>query len=197
MNNKHLFLLLFSLIWLFTMSACTRYHPGQIPLRQIPTFPIRGADLYPQQQNKNGLIIAVDDYFDPEKSNQIFDINFADKNILILEIIISNRSNDVYAIKNEEVFLMYDGHVIYPISALKLEVPKKKAGYFQFLELKDLIINPGENKNGFLYFQISRKKEQSYFSPVWSNDYKLRLGATKMNEEDNNRLIYTIVLQNL
>ncbi len=197
MNNKHIFLLLFSLIWLFTMSACTGYQPGQIPLRQIPTFPIRGADLYPQQQNKNGLIIAVDDYFDPEKSNQIFDINFADKNILILEIIISNRSNDVYAIKNEEVFLMNDGQVIYPISALKLELPKNKAGYFQFLELKDLVINPGENKNGFLYFQISRKKEQSYFSAVWSSDYKLRLGATKMNEEDNNRLIYTIVLQNL
>lgn len=180
------------------MSACTSYQLGQIPLRQIPTFPIRGADLYPQQQNKNGLIIAVDDYFDPDKSNQIFDINFADKNILILEIIISNRTNDVYAIKNEEVFLMNDKRVIYPISALKLELPKKKAGYFQFLELKDLVINPGENKNGFLYFRISRKEEQSYFSSVWlSSDYKLRLGATKMNKESDNRLIYTIILQNL
>lgn len=197
MNNKYLFLLLFSLTWLFTMSACTRYHPGQIPLRQIPTFPIRGADLYPQQQNKNGLIIAVDDYFDPEKSNQIFDINFVDKNILILEIIISNRSKDVYAIKNEEVFLMNDGKVIYPIAALKLELPEKKAGYFQFLELKDLVIDPGENKNGLLFFQISQKEKKSYFAPIWSSDYKLRLGATKMNKEGDNRLIYTIVLQNL
>jgi len=197
MNNKHIFLLIFSFIWIFTMTACTRYQPGPFQFRQIPAFPIRGADLYPQQQNKNGLIIAVDDYFDPDKSNQIFDINFADKNILILEIIISNRTNDVYAIKNEEVFLMHDKQVIYPISALKLELPKKKAGYFQFLELKDLVINPGENKNGFLYFQISREEEQSYFSTAWISNYKLRLGATKMNKEDNNRLIYTIILQNL
>ena len=200
MNNKHIFLLLFSLLWLFTMSACTHYQlqPGQIPMRQIPIFPTRGADLYPQQQNKNGLIIAADDYFDPQKSKQIFDINFADKNILMLEIIISNRSNDVYTIKNEEVFLMNDGQVIYPVSALKLELPKKKAGYFQFLELKDLVINPGENKNGFLYFQIPRGKEQSHFSPLWSSmDYKLRLGATKKNEGGDERLIYTIILQNL
>ena len=195
MNKKYIFLL-YSAIWLFTIGACSRHQFGHIPFGQIPSLPIRGADLYPQQQNKNGLIIAVDDYFDPVKSNQIFDINLADKNILILEIIVTNRSNDVYTIQSKEVFLINNEHVIYPLSISKLELPEKKSGYFQFLELKDLVINPGENKNGFLYFQISRRTEQTQFSAIWPSDFKLRLGATKMNEDDDNRLIYTIILHN-
>ena len=121
--------------------------------------------------------------------------------VSLREVIISNTSQDVYSVRSEEVFLINDGQVIYPISGSRLDLPEDIKGYFQFLGLKDLVINPGESKHGFLYFRFPRGEESFPASAIWSTDYKLRLGARKISkdtgtEEDRNRLVYTIILRN-
>ena len=191
MERNKLFLFNFLFLFLFISASCSRYQ-----MKQIPYLPTRGADLYPQQENKGGLIIAVDDYFDTEKSYQVFGIDFTERDILVLEVIVSNRSNSVYSIKGHEIFLVDEGKVIYPLPLSKLEIsPKNLGGYFQFLEFQDIIINPGESKHGFLYFKMPREREET-FSFLWTKDFTLRLGASKVSGDTELRLIYTIILRN-
>ena len=191
MERNKLFLFNFLFLFLFISASCSRYQ-----MKQIPYLPTRGADLYPQQENKGGLIIAVDDYFDTEKSYQVFGIDFTERDILVLEVIVSNRSNSVYSIKGHEIFLVDEGKVIYPLPLSKLEIsPKNLGGYFQFLEFQDIIINPGESKHGFLYFKMPREREET-FSFLWTKDFTLRLGASNVSGDTELRLIYTIILRN-
>lgn len=196
MKIKRLILLISLIILCLIISqACTHNQ-----MAQIPSPPVRGADLYPQQQNKDDLIVAVDDYFDDEKSMEIFGVDLTKKNILALEVIISNRSNEVYSFRNDEIFLIQDGKITYPLPLTKLDFTKEMDGYYQFLGLQDILINPGDTKHGFIYFYLGEKNgrdDDKHFSIFWPTDYKLRLGITKISGQEQARLIYTLFLRNL
>jgi hypothetical protein len=192
MKKIELFPTIFFLAGFLAIAGCTHY-----PLR-IPSLPLRGADLYPGEQHKNGLIVAADDYFDEDKSNQTFGLNFSKENILVVEVIISNRSNTTYMVQSNEVLLLKGERVMYPLLALEVSSDKQINEYLNMIELRDMVINPGETGHGFLYFRLPEeleKKGHAFFSAVWPHDeYRLRVGATQY--EDKSRLIYTVYLRN-
>lgn len=194
MKKIYLFPIIFLFAELLFVVGCTRYQV------RIPALPLRGADLYPQEQNKNGLIVAADDYYDEDKSMQAFGVSFAERNILVLEVIISNRSNDSYEIKSNEVLLLKGNQIIYPLMAAEVSSDEQIREYLNVVELKDMVINPGETGHGLLYFRLpeirEEKKEHFSFASIWPQyDYKLRLGVTQIGGDS--RLIYTIFLRNL
>jgi hypothetical protein len=194
MKKIYLFPIILLFASLLFLAGCTRYQT------RIPALPLRGADLYPREQNKNGLIVAADDYYDEDKSMKSFGVNFAEKNILVLEIIISNKSDDSYEIKSNEVLLLKGNQIIYPLMAAEVSSDEQIREYLNVVEFKDMVINPGETGHGLIYFRLpeipEEKKEHSFFSSFWPQyDYKLRLGATQLGGDS--RLIYTIYLRNL
>ncbi|MEW6382002.1 MAG: hypothetical protein AB1611_20695 [bacterium] len=183
---------MFFLIGIFTAAGCAHRQ------FRIPPLPSRGADLYPQGQNKKGLIIAVDDYFDKDKSCQAFGLDFTERNILVLEVIISNRSSKTYQIQSSEVLLLKADQIIYPLLASEAWPEKYIDEYLNAVELKSMVINPGETKHGLLYFRMPEepeKPERSRFSTLWPYNYSLRIAATQV--EGGDRLIYVIYLKNL
>lgn len=192
MKKIHLFLKIFFLIGIFIAAGCAHRQ------FRIPPLPSRGADLYPQGQNKNGLIVAVDDYFDEDKSYQTFGLDFTERNILVLEVIISNRSNRIYQIQSSEVLLLRADQIIYPLLASEAWPERYINEYLNTVELKSMVINPGETKHGLLYFRLPQepeKPEHSRFSTLWPYNYSLRMAATQV--EGGDRLIYAIYLKNL
>jgi len=185
--RKILFSIVF-LAWLLFASGCSH------PRLRIPS--LRGADLYPQGQNRNGLFVAADDYFDEDKSRQTFGIDFARENILVVEIIISNRSNETYTVQSNEVLLLKGDRVIYPLLPSEVSLDEQINEYLNMLELRDIVINPGGTSHGFLYFRLPKEPEDEGDSSHWPQDgYRLRVGATQLG--DNSRLIYTVYLRNL
>jgi len=188
-----LFSTIFFLVCLLSAAGCSR---SQL---RIPSLPLRGADLYPQEQNKNGLIVAADDYFDEDKSRQSFGVNFAKENILVVEVIVSNRSNETYMVQSNEVLLLKGDRIIYPLLALEVSSDEQINEYLNMVELRDIVINPGETGHGFLYFRLPEEPEEkrdAYSSSQWPHDdYRLRVGATQI--EGSSRLIYTVYLRNL
>jgi len=196
MKKVNLFILVFFLIesLLTASSGCVSHRQFR-----IPPLPTRGADLYPQGQNKNGLVVAVDDYFDKNKSRQTFGIDFTEKNILVIEVIISNRSDSRYQVQSSEVLLLKADQIIYPLLASEVSSDRQVNDYLNAVELKSMIINPGETSHGLLYFRLppeeSKKREIGRLSTLWPYDYSLRLAATRLDSGD--RLIYTIYLRNL
>ncbi|MEW5804133.1 MAG: hypothetical protein AB1847_18715 [bacterium] len=192
MKKIFLFSIMLSLAWILAAAGCSRYQV------RIPALPLREADLYPQEQNKDGLIVAADDYFDVNKSHQAFGVNFAKENILVIEVIVSNRSNDAYAIQSNEVLLLRDDQVIYPLLALEVSSDEQLTEYLNMVELKNVVVNPGESAHGFLYFRLPKEPledERTRFSSMWPHAYRLRVGATQI--EQNSRLVYTISLRNM
>lgn len=184
---------IFFLVWLLSAAGCSR---SQL---RIPSLPLRGADLYPQEQNKNGLIVAADEYFDEDKSMQAFGINFAEENVLVVEVIVSNRSNDTYTVQSNEVLLIKGDRIIYPLLASEVSSDEQINEYLNMVELRDIVINPGETGHGFLYFRLPEEPEEdkdAYLSSQWPHDdYRLRVGATQIGS--SSRLIYTVYLRNL
>ena len=180
-------------VWLLSAAGCSRYQ------LKIPSPPLRGADLYPQEQEKNGLIVAADDYFDEDKSRQAFGINFPQKNILVVEVVISNRSNDTYTVQSNEVLLLKGDRIIYPLLPSEVSSDEQINEFLNILELRDIVVNPGETGHGFLYFRLPEEPEEernAYFSShVPHGDYRLRVGATQI--ENSSRLIYTVYLRKL
>jgi hypothetical protein len=150
MKKNRAFFLTFSLICLLSVTSCTRYQ-----ITQPPVMTTRSADIYPQRQTKDGLIIAVDDYWDSVKSYQAFGVSLADKNILPIEVIVSNQGHDVFSIRGEEILLVKSGQVIYPISASRIELPRNVREYLQLMEFKDLTVKAGESKHGFLCGRVN------------------------------------------
>jgi hypothetical protein len=192
MKKIYLFPIIFFFTGLLATAGCTSYQ------LRIPSLPLRGADLYPQGQNKNGLIVAADDYFDEDKSRKAFGINFAEDNILVIEVIISNRSNDTYLVQNNEVLLLKGDRVIYPLLASEVSADRRINEYLNSIELRDIIVNPGETGHGLLYFRLPeepKEDEQEHLSSLWPDDYRLRVGATQI--EGNSRLVYTVYLRKL
>ncbi|MGA1875277.1 MAG: hypothetical protein ACMUIA_06700 [bacterium] len=191
MKKNQAFFLTFFLLCFFSIAACSRYQ-----INQPPVMTSRSADIYPRQQTKDGLIIGVDDYWDSVKSYQAFGMNLADENILPVEVIISNQGQDVFSIRGEEILLVKGNQVIYPISALHIELPRQVREYLQLMEFKDMTVRPGESRHGFLYFPFLKEEKQSRFFHLWPSEYKLHLGATRIGGENDRRLIYTITLRN-
>jgi hypothetical protein len=194
MKKIYLLLAIFFLFFLLSAAGCSH---SQL---RIPSLPLRGADLYPQEQSKDGLIVAADEYFDEDKSRQTFGVNFAEKNVLIVEIIVSNRSDNIYMVQSNEVLLLKGDQIIYPLLALEVSSDEQVNEYLNMVELRDIVVNPGETSHGFLYFRLPEKHPEEdgddYFSSQWPVEgYKLRVGATQI--EGNSRLIYTIYLRNL
>ena len=193
MKKIYLFPIMFFLLWLLSAAGCSH---SQL---RIPSLPLRGADLYPQEQTQNGLVVAADEYFDEDKSRQAFGLDFSKENILVVEVIVSNRSDDTYKVQSNEVLLIKGNLVIYPLLASEVSSDEQINEYLNMVELRDIVINPGETGHGFLYFRLPEEPEEQRdddFSSQWpQDDYRVRVGATQI--EGSSRLIYTVYLRNL
>ena len=154
------------------LTACATTHtPTAVP-------PLRDADLYPNVQSIAGLSIAVDEISNPDRVRQYFGMDLTGEDILPVNIVVTNRSEDPFVVKPSDVLLLAGDSVLDP--AAPDSIPKIARGRLTDLGMHEMVVAPKETYQGMLLFKTSKKAPGLYgkVEKIFSDKLALRIAAT-------------------
>lgn len=123
MLKKTIVFILIAVFAVSIMYGCAGY--------SAKTVNIQDADKYAFSQNKDGVIFAIDPYFDEKKQKEVFDTNHSSmvkEGLMPVNVIVTNNSGSMMSIdKNDIVLILPDGSTNKPLTVEEAYKRAKKS----------------------------------------------------------------------
>ncbi len=163
--------------------------------------PAREADLYPDAEERSGVVVAVDAISDPGRVQRYFDAPLLDEGILPVQIVVSNRSNHRIQVRPSDVLLLRGKRVIDPVPIERViermlrhhlvtsETAEQIHTFFGNVSFRHAVVAPASSYQGILFFPTmpKEKRRSRYFRLVslfLEPTLWLRVAATDLDTHD-------------
>jgi hypothetical protein len=133
---------------------------------EVVQLPERSADLYPLALTQGKTTVAVDEIRNPDRVRRYFGIDLLALDIVPVNIVVSNHTEEPVLVKPADVLLHRDNEIIDPLPVEQVAALAKRQGrlnretreqvdaYYRDLAFKTTVVAPNDTYQGILFFPI-------------------------------------------